>query len=120
MVWDHFCQEFKERFSQIILEGKLKFKCNCQNTYGLHRNFVMICKNCSTGVWCMCGCKHSCFVCSLNLINIQIKKYCILSNDLSKIFDLYDRNIHTLSKFLISLSFEYFSIYYNKIKTQPI
>ena len=60
----------------------------------------------------------------LRLINNQIKKYCIPSNDLSKIFEIYDSNIHALSKFLKYLLFEdfrfYFSIYYNKIKIQQI
>ena len=104
MICDHFCQEFQKKFSQIILEEKLIFKCTCQNTYGFYRNL--------------------CFVCALNLINNQIKKYCVFSNYLSKLFDFYDRNSHTLSKFLKSLSFEdfcfYFSIYYNKIRIQQI
>ena len=124
MVCDYFYQEYKKKSSQIILEEKLKFKRNCQHTYGSHRNFIMICKNCSTGIRCTCGYEHSYFVCSLNLINNQIKKYCILSNYLSKIFDFYDSNIHTLFKFLKSLRFEdfrfYFSICYNKIRIKQI
>ena len=124
MACDYFCKEFKKKYSQIILKEKLKFKSNCQNTYGSHRNFVMIWENCSTGVRCTSGYQNLCFICFLNLINNQILKYCILSNDLSKILDFCDSNIHTLSKFSKSLSFEdfrfCFSIYYNKIRMKQI
>ena len=111
MVCDYFCEEFRERFSQIIVEGNLNFNCNCENTYGSHRKLIMIFESCLTGKSCMCGydIKNMCFVCSLNFISNQIKKYYLLSKDFCKTFYFYNNiDIHTLSKVLKDLSFDEF------------
>lgn len=75
-------------------------------------NLVLMCQICSPKSWICSKEEHMCVICFSNSINYKVKKYCFLSKDFSKIFDVYD-NVDSLINFCKRFSNDVFRFYYN-------